>query len=217
MTIPERGCQLSPSTCSPGPGKWSRQGSCLQRQSKLGHFCALVSPSATLGKTWILPGSSESFGRDLTVHGLFNIVIACVQASKKIINSHVCSGLLHPNYRLVVCLLTWEMVFSPFPLWDRWGQEGNKSTGHNPHPQVPRMSFWSVQMNSYLATALGQWVTVSFPGSVCDVLFPLPHECLFSVLGADVWGGGELLHFSEEHKWRGHGFELLPHGWSFSW
>lgn len=41
MTIPERGCRHSPSTRSPGPGKWSRQGSCLQQQSKLGHFCAL--------------------------------------------------------------------------------------------------------------------------------------------------------------------------------
>lgn len=41
MTIPERGCLRSPSTRSPGPGKWNRQGSCLQQQSKLGHFCAL--------------------------------------------------------------------------------------------------------------------------------------------------------------------------------
>lgn len=111
---------LTQSTCSPRPGKWSRQGSCLQQQSKLGHYCALVSPSATLGKIWISPGSPESLGRDLTVHGLFDTVIASVQTSKKIINSPVCSGLLHPNYRLVMCLLTWEMVLSPF-LLDWWG------------------------------------------------------------------------------------------------
>lgn len=77
------------STCSPGPGKGSREGSCLQQQSRLGHLCALVSPSATLGKTWIPPGSPESLGRDFTVHGLFDIVIASVQASKNKLSIHL--------------------------------------------------------------------------------------------------------------------------------
>lgn len=156
MTIPECGHWLSPSTCSPGPGK-EQTGILLPAAEQTGTpLCFAVPPPATLGKTWMPPGIPESLGRDLTVHRLFHAVTASVQDSQKILDSPVCSALLHPNHRLVVCPLTWERVFSPFPLWDRWGQEWNKRAGHNPHPQVPRLSIWSVQMNSLLATTLGQ-------------------------------------------------------------